>query len=305
MIIKPYQDNEASIEVLEGLLPHANAKQRQAIENEIRFIRAGDKAEKEAAYYIDFHFKPSKAALVLHGLRLEIDDRVAQIDHLVINRFLNVFVYESKSFGAGLKINDNGEFLRWNPYLKTYEGMSNPLAQNDRHIRVLKSAFASLSSVPTRLGIKIIPKAHSAILVSTNARIIRPNKKIYDTSNVIPADQIVKHWNMAHDEANPIDVFASVAKTVSVDTVQKIGHELAALHRPIEINYAAKFGIQVEPSPREADTPTKAAAPAPAAQCFQCDAPVERKVVTFCLRFNKKRFGGNVYCQDCQPSIQP
>lgn len=304
MIIKPYQGSDESIVALEALLPRANPEQRKAIENEIRFIRAGDKAEKEAAYYIDFHFGHSNnKSVVLHGLRLEHEGRVAQIDHLIISRFLEVYVYESKSFGAGLKITPEGEFLRWNPYFKTYEGMSNPMDQNDRHVRVLKSVFDRLSSVPRRLGLKLKPTFHSVVLVSTNARILRPSRKSYDTRNVIPADQVVKHWNKTLDEEDPISTVTSVGKFLSYESIEAIGQELAALHTPIVFDYAAKFGIQVEPSPRDADTPTKA--PAPAAQCFQCDAPVERKVVTFCLRFNKKRFGGKVYCQACQPSIQP
>src|SRR5690606_4373599 len=100
MIIKPYQGSDESIVALEALLPRANPEQRKAIENEIRFIRAGDKAEKEAAYYIDFYFgNNKKKCVVLHGLRLEHEGRVAQIDHLIISRFFEVYVYESKSFG--------------------------------------------------------------------------------------------------------------------------------------------------------------------------------------------------------------
>jgi hypothetical protein len=45
-------------------------------------------------------------------LRLEHNGRTAQIDHLLINRWMECYVLESKHFNAGLKITEDGEFMR-------------------------------------------------------------------------------------------------------------------------------------------------------------------------------------------------
>jgi hypothetical protein len=66
---------------------------------------------------------------------------VAQIGHLPLHPTLNIFVLETKHFTAGVKITEEGELLRRNPSTKSSEGVPSLLAQNERHIAVLKDAF--------------------------------------------------------------------------------------------------------------------------------------------------------------------
>ena len=70
--------------------------------------------------------------ITIHDLRLEVNGRVAQIDHLLVNRTMTFYVFETKHFHAGIKIGEDGQFLKWNNYRKTFEGMpstpKNPLA---------------------------------------------------------------------------------------------------------------------------------------------------------------------------------
>src|SRR3546814_9135452 len=77
---------------------------------------------------------------------------------------MDVYVLETKHFHAGIKITEDGEFLRWNNYQKTYEGMASPLEQNERHIQVLKDVMAQIE-LPTRLGVRIPPSFQSFVLV--------------------------------------------------------------------------------------------------------------------------------------------
>lgn len=173
MILKRMDPKEDQIAALERLAAAAPAGRRLKIEQELRMLRAGINAEREAAYLIDFDFKSSPRTMVLHDLRLDVNGRVAQIDHILIHWTLNVFVLETKCFHAGIKITENGEFLVWNDYKKNYEGMPSPLAQNDRHIAVLKDAFDKIG-IPSRLGMRLSPVFHSLVLVSPKARIARP-----------------------------------------------------------------------------------------------------------------------------------
>ena len=67
--------------------------------------------ERDAAYEIEFHLGPNPNRMTIHDLRLEVDGRVAQIDHLIITRLVNFWVCESKHFAEGVAINDYGEWI--------------------------------------------------------------------------------------------------------------------------------------------------------------------------------------------------
>jgi hypothetical protein len=73
---------------------------------------------------------------IIHDLRVEFGDLVAQIDHLVINRWLDIWVCESKHFSEGVAINNHGEFTAFFNH-KPY-GVPSPIEQNERHILILK-----------------------------------------------------------------------------------------------------------------------------------------------------------------------
>lgn len=244
---------------LDRLLAIAPAAVKPKIEQELRAIRSGIKGEQESAYILDFDLKDSVNRAVIHDLRLEINGRVAQIDHLVINRCLDVFVLETKNFHAGFKITEDGEFLRWNSFKKSFEGMASPLAQNERHITVLKDVFAQID-MPTRLGIRLSPSFHSYVLVASSARIDRPVK--FDSSQVVKADAWPKTLEKYVDDLGVLSTFASAARMVSSETLIDVCKKIIALHKPISFNYAAKFGItDVQDAPAE-----PVAIPAQAAQ---------------------------------------
>ncbi len=265
MILKPFRGKDSDIAALETLLATAPAAVKAQIEKELWQVRAGNKGEKESAYYIDFDSGSSKNRVVLHDLRFEINGRVAQIDHLMINRLLDVYVFETKHFNSGIKITEEGEFLRWNDYKKTFEGMASPLAQNERHIQVLQDIFAQIE-MPTRLGLRLPPSFQTLILISPSARIDRPKK--FDSSRVVKADTLEKTLMKDFDNASILSSFGSVAKIVSLETIQDIGRQLLLRHSPIKIDYAGKFGLNQMPSkpasPVAPVTATPAPAPAPA-----------------------------------------
>jgi hypothetical protein len=239
VIVKPYRANESAIAELESLIATAPTSAKSRIELELRFMRAGIKGEQESAYFIDFENAASKNRVVLHDLRFEINGRVAQIDHLMINRLLDVYVFETKHFNTGIKITEDGEFLRWNDYKKTFEGMPSPLEQNERHIAVLKDVFEQID-MPTRLGLRLAPTFHTLVLIAPNARIDRPKK--FDTSRVIKADHLNKTLRKDIDESGILGAF-SMAKMVASETIEDIGRQLLLRHSPIKIDYSAKFGL--------------------------------------------------------------
>lgn len=247
MIIKFADSKQSDLETLEQLRqrPDATNRQQQAIDKEINILRAGIKGEKESAYLIDFDCKSSKHTAVIHDLRLEGRGGVAQIDHLLIHRTLTVFVLETKHFNFGMKITDEGEFLRWNDYKKTFEGMPSPLAQNDRHIKILKEAFDFLET-PTRMGIRLSPSFESYVLVSTNARIDRSPK--FDSSRVIKADVLLTTIKKQFEDESILDTLGKVSRIVSTETLELMTRKLSRFHSPAKVNYLAKYGFSDVPA---------------------------------------------------------
>jgi hypothetical protein len=109
MLLKMADRKDTAIAELERLAAVAPANRKADIEQELRNMRSGLRGEQEAAYQIDFHLKESKRTVVIHDLRLDIAGRIAQIDHILIHRTLNVFVLETKHLHAGIKITEEGE----------------------------------------------------------------------------------------------------------------------------------------------------------------------------------------------------
>jgi hypothetical protein len=258
MIIKNADDRSADIGQLEQLLATSAGPQKKSIEAELRNLRAGIKAERDAAYLIDFHYKDSRNTAVIHDLRLEVDGRVAQIDHLLIHRTMQIFVLETKSFHAGIKITDDGEFLRWNDYKRTFEGMASPIAQNERHVIVLNALLKTLP-LPTRLGLRLEPTIIQLVLVSPTARIDRPKR--FDSSSVIKADVLETARQRLFEQQN---AFGALAKLIGTDTLEELAKLIAAQHRPAKFDFAARFGTpapaQKPPKTPGAEAPIAASA---------------------------------------------
>ncbi len=323
MLIKKADNKTKDIETLQELLnrPDASADAKRKIEQEIRNIQSGAKGEADAAYEIDFHYGPSKNWAVIHDLRIEHKGRVAQIDHLLVNRFLDIWVCESKRFSEGIAINEQGEcsmFWQGRP-----QGIGSPHEQNAKHIAVVKAACDDGTvELPKRLGFSIKPSLTGLVVASKNARISRPKTKGWWNDGIVKADSVKARIEKSFDSDNNILL---AAKIVGSDTLEGFATRLAALHVPATFDWHAKFGL-----PKEAPVQTKPVE-APLAQpktkpvmaehpvqqepssdsadsrksklfCTSCGTSVQYNVAKFCW-FNKGRFGGKVFCFDCQKNV--
>lgn len=332
MLIKAAEDRQRDLETLTALAarPDVDADTRQRIETEMRKIKAGLKGEQEAAYEIEFHWGDSKNYVSIHDLRIEHEGRVAQIDHLLINRMLEMWVLESKHFGEGLGINEHGEFTgfyRGRPY-----GVPSPIEQNRRHIEVLGSVLKSgRVEVPRRLGLAMLPNISSLVLVSKHARISRPKSKILGLETIIKNDQLFTTVVKQLDESSMAKSVMQVSRVIGTDTLEAFGRSLAALHTPVKFDWKGRFGLpeeaprmtgrppplpksrrprqeaptaSVESAQREEATAAAETGKGKKRICVKCQTPVSYSVARFCW-FNKPRFGGEIYCMDCQKSVAP
>ncbi|UOO87720.1 nuclease-related domain-containing protein [Neisseria arctica] len=284
---------------------------------------------------MDFHYGNSPRWMVIHDLRLEHNGHTAQINHLLINRFLEVYVCESKRFHEGISINEHGEFSAF--YQGRAYGIPSPIEQNNRHITLLQRFFdADETILPARLGLKIKPKLFSLILVANSARISRPknHKNIPGLDRIIKNEQVVKKIEQDIAKENIFSVTSSIAKLISSDSLQAFAEALAALHQPLTIDWKARFGIDDISTEAQTINTVEPSAPPPVLQaipetqvteeaskkeesksseessrrptrlfCASCRKTVTPNIAKFCWN-NTKRFNGKVYCFQCQKNMQ-
>jgi len=328
MIIKQADDKHHQLDSLQILMsyPSIDSGTKKRIEREILNIKAGIRGEEEAAYEMRVHWENSKNWMIIHDLRIEHEGLVAQIDHLMINRWLEMWVCESKHFSEGIAINEHGEFAAFfgsKPY-----GVPSPIEQNNKHILILRRLLNSNAiKLPTRLGFTIKPDLRSLVLVSKNARISRPKKKIDGFDVIVKNDQLFKTIDKAVDDNNPL----SIAKLVGQDTLKDLAEKIVEFHRPIQFNWEAKFGLSdswqsspitqidqhanlqtVNPDTAKTLKPARKEVigkssddsqnPRQKLECHSCGVSVGYNVAKFCW-FNKPKFGGKIYCMDCQKKI--
>lgn len=227
---------------------------------------------------------------------------MAQIDHLLINRFLDVFVLESKNFYYGIKVTPEGEFLVWNG--KAYQAIESPIEQNNRHVLALSTSVEDRNLAPRRLGFAIPVTYHNVVLISPTSKIIRPESAPFDLSALQKADA----FTSAADKMMEKKSILEAPKIIGSDTLFEFAAKLARLHRPGSFNYAAKFGVHETALPQAA-TPT-VEPPMPAEQAttslpMVAEAPVayaqpacrECGGVNLLIQFGK--FGYYFKCADC------
>jgi Nuclease-related domain len=246
MIIKKMDSKQEEMAELTALLKGGlTSYQRFLIERELKTMRSGVSGEKDSAYYIDFYFGDSRNWAVIHDLRLEHKGKVAQIDHLLINRFFDIYVLESKSFSHNLKITPEGEFQVF--YGKEWIGMPSPIEQNKRHIHLLDLFLKYYDILPKRVGITIRPRFKNLILVSPKSVIRRPLKKKFDTGSVIKADTLRTKIDWDLDKGrNPLADLATLSKICSSGTLMKTERILAGFHKPKRIDFRTKFGVMTK-----------------------------------------------------------
>jgi hypothetical protein len=194
-----------------------------------------------------------------------------------INRFLEFYVLESKSYSSGVQINDQGEFSIW--VGRRSVGIASPIEQNQRHISVLRDLLDALP-MPSRLGIRLNPSLQSYVLVSERATIKRPAERLAEYSSIIKADMLATKIDREVDEAGALKALSSVAKMVSSESIESIGRLLVMEHKPQAVNYVAKFGLEEESIPQAVVDTVHEPAPPPleAPVCEKCGSAMVARV---------------------------
>ncbi len=314
MLMKSADDKSKRLELLENLQRSTvlDASQQNWLREQLMRLRKGIQGEHEAAHYLNSWYKDSQNHVVLHDLRFVIDGDVTQIDHLIINRAFDFFLLETKNFAGNLVINEHAEFTV--EYENSRFGIPSPIEQSRRHERALCKLLARLE-ISGRT--QKLPDFHHVVLMHPKAIIKRPPTKVFDTSNVIKADQFDKWRSQFVDKLGTLSLLTSMLNFRSPETLKEWGEKLKRQHQPDDPLWLPEWmnpkkGITpveciVHPpqatSPRLVETTKIAAATgdqvAPRLFCAKCKKNITDTVANFCFT-RKSRFNGRAYCMEHQ-----
>ncbi|MEO7031943.1 MAG: nuclease-related domain-containing protein [Herbaspirillum sp.] len=285
-------------------------------------LKKGIQGEKESAHYLDGYFKGGENHVVLHDLRFIVDGEVAQIDHLIINRMVGIYLLETKNYAANLVINEQGEFTA--EYGNMRFGIPSPIEHSHRHERVLCKLLETLEIVGRT---QKQPNFFHVVMLHPKAIITRPPTKLFDTSNVIKSDQFPTWHQSFVDKFSVGSVLKSALNLRSLDTITEWGKKLIRQHRPADLLALPDFMRPME-SHKEASSGTTYSLPLSSSSpishkqtlsiqqpsvtvvppsetsvkrliCAHCGNKITYAEGKFCWN-NSKRFGGSAYCREHQ-----
>jgi hypothetical protein len=331
MLLKSADDKSKRVRLLEDLQKAStlNASQKKWLREELSRLRKGIQGERDSAYYIDSYFKGGKNHVILHDLRLVVDGDVAQIDHLIINRAVGIYLIETKNYAGNLIINDHGELTA--EYDDDRFGIPSPIEQSRRHERILGKVLERLEITGR---VQTSPEMIHVVMLHPKAIIHRPSPKAFDTSAVIKADQFPEWHKKFVDDMGTGTTVKSLFNLRSRETIVEWGEKLMRQHRsadllslpdwmqPNQLPAASKARTEArEPvaayeaarpapaSPSTDQTPAAtrgasssqadAAAPDKRLICVECGQKISYAEGKFCWN-QSERFGGRQYCREHQ-----
>jgi len=290
MLIKEKDKNQEQVDYLTDLLERdLSSEKKQIIERELKCLYSGDKGEKTSDYYLDSDFKDSKSWALIHDLRLEHNGVVAQIDHLLISRMLDIYVIETKSFSSGVLISDEGDFSYY--YNNKPCPIASPITQNEQYIKLLDHFLNDKNLYPKRLGVSLKPSYRNIVLISPESRLTKPKKGLFDCSAVMNLDKFSDCFNDDAEKDDALNSMVSIAKVISVDSLRSFAESLALCHVPLTTDYNKKFSTDIEEVSKKLSTVNEENTPA----CPECDGEMVKRVVKKGKNTGKEFWGCKSY----------
>jgi hypothetical protein len=241
MLIKDRDAKEGAIEQLRDLQSlNLSPKKRFLIERELKNLSPGEDGGKNASHFINFYCADARNWAIIHDLKIEHNGFATHIDHLLINHFLDIYLFESKNYTYSLKITADGQFLVFDGC--QYQSVESPLEENEKRIQVLRKVLIENKIIPKRIGIPFRPSIKPYVLVSPKSKVLRPPVSIYDTSSVITADFLINKLLKQVEKIKRIYLkLKRMPKAIKSDTLADVAGKLASLNKPNLIDYQRLF----------------------------------------------------------------
>ncbi len=269
------EDSSAMMQLsaLQELAKTASGQLAERIDQEIKLVEAGIYGENTIKYELKNSHIPM---FVLHDLYLEYGGLTAQIDFLIITR-KHQFVIECKNLYGNIEITSAGDFIRTVTFGRhtRKEGLYSPITQNRRHLDLIKQIrMAEKGNMLTKaLFDNAFDNSYRSIVVLANPKTILNAKyaKKEIKSKVIRADQLTAYIREADADPNAV--------TSSEKTMEYLANYFLGIHKPMTVDYTAKFREQLGVADVAEEKPVveKAAEGNDPVLCPKCGAVMVRR----------------------------
>ena len=258
-------------------------KELDPFHSEDRFAKSGRAAEEQMAFYLKRHFGNADDVLVLNGIRLQLENDAAQVDHLVIHSH-GLTIVESKSVHGKVQIKDDGQWIKWFNGNQS-KGMASPQHQARLQAEFFRDVLGKASKkneLINQLSIDVL------VAISDEGVILWPNSG--PIVGVCKADQVAEKIKQSRQEKEEV----SATPILNAVNRQKIAEFLVAAHRPLSKRVAEIVKLEAQtPVPRSASgydslVPRK---PASDKVCKHCGSPALE------VRYAHSYF---FYCAKCE-----
>ena len=233
--LKEFNENNKQLEDLKILSEKVYGEKKKLIDRDIMYLTYGMEGEKNVSYEIKNSYIPM---LALHDIRIEDGESVAQMDYILITKSF-ILVLETKALSGDITVNESGEFIRYfkNKAGKVYrkEGIYSPVAQNERHVRILTEYLKKN---------KIIKKypIYSCVVIANSESVINKYKAPKEIQS-----QIIKYDQLTSFIKEKLNYHKIKQDFKFLDKVEySIGKFLLENNKPIEFDYYKKYSLSEE-----------------------------------------------------------
>lgn len=184
-------------------------------------------------FLLDDVFATDACVALFHDLRLNTERGIGHIDHLVVTRFLDVFIIESHYYGDELEINEREEFFACYADGRKI-AIRSPFTQLRRNLAAVQSVFKQLG-LPKKYGELIVPQFHRYIALSPETRL--NNQSALNSNGFIQPKALVKNiYKAAHRS-----LLSTTFYSVSPVQLREMMHLVTDWHDSRKVDFIAKY----------------------------------------------------------------
>lgn len=227
---KDFEEENRQILDLLDLKEKIKSNKKEYIERDISFLKAGIQGENNVYFELKNSFIPM---ICLHDVRIQDGDYVSQLDFVVITAHF-IMILETKRLNGDIYINEFGDFIRYikNRYGKVIrkEGIFSPIAQNERHVRIVKNILVKNGMI------KKLPIISGVVIANPKSIINKSNAPENIKDDIFRYDQIT---NVIKNKIN----YYKKQHNISEDRMKSIGEFFVINNKSIRFDYNKKYGL--------------------------------------------------------------
>ena len=226
------EENRQLFDLIE-LRDKVKSNKKEYIERDITFLKAGIQGERNVYFEIKNSFIPM---ICLHDIRIQDGDYVAQLDFILITAQF-IMILETKKLNGDIYLNQSGDFIRYiknrNGEVIKKEGIYSPIAQNGRHVRIVKNMLIKngiIKNLPVISGVVI---ANPKSIVNKSKA---PSKIKYE---------IFRYDQLTDVISNKINYYKK-DYNIFEDIMKNIGEFFIKNNKSITFDYNKKYSLTEE-----------------------------------------------------------